>query len=124
MWVSSFRTLLFSVINSSFTSRIWCYGLSLGILFLLFLCHAHSTSYYIIPLSPVDLFIKIPSPVYIVCYLLDTVATIVSMNKRPFLWSDIFKIISIETNYKVGYSSFLMCYIVFLLLSYINYSVM
>lgn len=89
----------YMMIIRSFTSRMWCYGLALGIFFFVFACHAHSILYYIIPFSPTDVLIKIPSPIYLVCFLLDTVTQIASNNNRPFSWSDFFPRITGETGY-------------------------
>lgn len=87
------------IIPRSFTSRMWCYGLALGIFFLILAGHAHTTMYYIIPFSPTDILFKIPSPVYLICFLLDTVTQIASKNNRPFAWSDFFQRIPSEMGY-------------------------
>lgn len=88
--------------SSSFTSRSWCFGLALGIFFVIFLIQASMSLYYFLP-TPSDLFIKIPSPVYVICYLFFTIELIVEKTGSPFTWKDITLIVSQSKYFSYGY---------------------
>ena len=54
--------------------------------------HTISNLYYIFFYSPGDILFKLPSPIYLACYLLNTVQLITTITKRPFTWRDCFSL--------------------------------
>ena len=96
--------IISSFLTSSFTSRLWCYGIALAIVGTVLGVHTCYPVYYILFFSPGDILFKLPSPTFLACYLLNTVQLISTTTKRPFAWKDCLHLFNYkEYDFKIGF---------------------